>query len=208
MEHIRHFQRYLIIEENVIVKTGIIGLQFDLNMSQNSQIKIKKPDWNVQELTYCLVNQNPDIVIVTNLNGDIEYINNAVIQETGEEPRTIVGKNLSEWLASSLGQNFQFKIFLNAITSGQPWSGKFYNRALFDKGKWEQVNTSPVVFEKDHSTHMTITIKNISKEKILEEELKKNKRQGVKKIIDSHDSKIIELIESEERERKRFAGEV
>ncbi len=129
-------------------------------MSQNSQTKIKKPDWNVQELTYYLVNQNPDIVIVTNLKGEIEYINNAVIQETGEEPRTIVGRNLNEWLASSLGQNLQFKYFLSAIASGQPWSGKFYKRALFDKGKWEQVSTSPVIFDKDHSTHMTITIKN------------------------------------------------
>ena len=177
-------------------------------MSQDSQIIANKPDWNVQELTYCLVNQNPDIVIVTDLKGDIEYINNAVIQETGEEPRTIVGKNLSEWLTTSFGQNIQYKYFLNAIESGKSWSGTFYKKTMPDKGKWEQVNTSPVIFDKDKSTHMTITIKNISKEKILAEELRKNKRQDVKKIIDNHDSKIIELIESEERERKRFASDL
>ena len=39
-------------------------------------------------------------------------------------------------------------------------------------------------------------------------EQKKNKRHGIKKVIDIHDIRMIGLIEGEERERKRFAIEL
>jgi PAS domain S-box-containing protein len=177
-------------------------------MPHNNQPKAIKPSSNILDITYNLVNQHPDIVIVTDVNWGIEYVNNAIFHETGEKPHALIGRNLNEWLSESYGNDVQYKLFWDAIESGKSWSGTFYRRAYEKKRKWEQITTSPVVFSNDNSFHMTIIIKNIDKKKLLEEEQKKNRRLEIKKIINSRDSIIIGVIEGEERERRKIASDL
>ena len=190
------------------VKADTRDTSSEQNKIQNSPVKKWKLDQNVLDMVYNVVDQNQDVVIITDFKGKIEYINSAIIHETGDDPKDIIGKYLNEWLAQYYEHNLQYKYFLYAIELGQSWTGTFYRRGLDKEGTWEQIATSPVICNHDDSSHVSITIKNVNKEKILEEEQKKNKRQGVKKIIDNHDLRIIGLIQGEERERKRFASEL
>ena len=195
------------------LKIGVINPDekdalIEQNKLQKSRTQALKLDRNVLDMIYNAVDQNPDILLITDFKGKIEYINSAIIHETGDEPKSIIGNYLNEWFSQYYEHNLQYKYFLYAIELGQSWTGIFYRRGLDNEGTWEQITTSPVICDRDDSSHMSITIKNVNREKLLEEEQKKNKRQGVKKLIDNHDLRIMGLIQGEERERKRFASEL
>ena len=208
-------QQHQLVHEDSTTPIKIEALKADLkdaspepNKLQNSPIKTLKLDQNVLDMVYNVVDQNPDVIIITDFKGNIEYINSAIISVTGDEPKDIIGKYLNDWLEQYYEHNLQYKYFLYAIELGQSWTGTFYRRGLDKEGTWEQITTSPVLCDRDESSHVAITIKNVNKEKLLEEEQKKNKRQGFRKIINNHDLRIIGLIQGEERERKRFASEL
>lgn len=196
-----------VLNINTIKTSSSVSLD-DQRKLQNGHYNLGKLDRNILNMIYNVVDQNPDIMLITDLKGKIEYINNAIIHETGDIPRAIVGKHLNEWLTQYYENNLQYKYFLDAIESGQSWSGTFFRRGVENVGTWEQIKTSPIICKKDNSSHMAITIKNVNREKLIEEEKKRSKRLGVKKLIDNHDLRIIGLIEGEERERKRFASDL
>ncbi len=73
------------------------------------------------------IEQIPDSIVITNLNAEIEYINEAFMQGNGYSREELIGKNL-RMLQSGKTPKETYLALWNTLCQGQTWKGEFYNR--------------------------------------------------------------------------------
>ena len=83
----------------------------------------KKAEESLRQLSQA-VEQSPVNVVITDLNGNIEYVNRRFCQLTGYTPAEVLGKN-SRILKSGHTSDEEYKSLWKTITAGDEWSGEF-----------------------------------------------------------------------------------
>jgi diguanylate cyclase (GGDEF)-like protein/PAS domain S-box-containing protein len=116
------------------------------------------------------VEQSPISIMITDLNGNIEYVNPQLCKITGYKLEELIGQN-PRILKSGHTPEVQFKNLWNAITSGQSWSGELYNKKKNGELFWENVTVSPIKNKENKSTHYLAIKEDISLRKDYEERL-------------------------------------
>ncbi|MCG6936867.1 MAG: EAL domain-containing protein [Gammaproteobacteria bacterium] len=116
------------------------------------------------------IEQSPVSVMITDLNGAIEYVNPQLCKITGYTEEELIGKN-PRILKSGHTPQVQFKNMWNAITSGKSWSGELYNKKKNGDLFWENVTISPIKNKENKSTHYLAIKEDISLRKDYEERL-------------------------------------
>jgi len=96
------------------------------------------------------VEQSHNIVVITNLNGDIEFINPAFTTTTGYSEAEVLGENPRILKSGKIKQTL-YKELWSTLTQGKTWHGEFYNRRKNGKCYWEAATISPI---KDSSGHV------------------------------------------------------
>ncbi len=116
------------------------------------------------------VEQSPVSIMITDLQGNIEYVNPQLCKITGYTEEELIGQN-PRILKSGHTPEIQFKNLWNAITAGQSWSGELYNKKKNGDLFWENVTISPIKNKENHSTHYLAVKEDISLRKEYEERL-------------------------------------
>ena len=116
------------------------------------------------------IEQSPVSVMITDLEGTIEYVNPQLCAITGYEESDLIGEN-SRVLKSSHTPDVQFKNMWNAIVAGQSWTGELYNKKKNGDFFWENVTVSPIKNKKNKNTHYLAIKEDISLRKDYEERL-------------------------------------
>ena len=116
------------------------------------------------------IEQSPVSVMITDLEGSIEYINPQLCKITGYKEQELIGEN-SRIFNSGHTPRVQFKNMWNAITSGQSWSGELYNKKKNGDLFWENVTISPINNNENKITHYLAIKEDISLRKDYEERL-------------------------------------
>jgi diguanylate cyclase (GGDEF)-like protein/PAS domain S-box-containing protein len=116
------------------------------------------------------IEQSPVSVMITDLNGDIEYVNPEFSRVTGYAAAEVKGKN-PRFLKSGHTPPSQFTNMWNSITTGQSWSGELYNKKKNGDLFWENVTISPIKSKDGQSTHYLAIKEDISIRKEYEERL-------------------------------------
>jgi len=116
------------------------------------------------------VEQSPVSIMITDLNGNIEYVNPQLCKITGYKLEELIGQN-PRILKSGHTPEIQFKNLWNAITSGQSWSGELYNKKKNGELFWENVTVSPIKNKENKNTHYLAIKEDISLRKDYEERL-------------------------------------
>lgn len=98
------------------------------------------------------VEQSPSIITITNLKGDIEYVNPKFTELTGYTLEEVKGKN-PRILKSGLQSPEIYRDLWNVITSGKTWSGELHNKKKNNKLIWESVMISPIFDKKGKITN-------------------------------------------------------
>ncbi len=124
---------------------------------------------NLRKLSQA-IEQSPVSVMITDLKGNIEYVNPQLCKITGYKEEELMGEN-PRILKSGHTPEIQFKNMWNAITSGQSWSGELYNKKKNGDLFWENVTISPIKNSEDESTHYLAIKEDISLRKDYEERL-------------------------------------
>ncbi len=73
------------------------------------------------------VEQSPESIVITNLNAQIEYVNEAYVRNTGYQRSEVIGRNPSI-LRSGKTPKETYVAFWRAMSRGHLWKGEFYNR--------------------------------------------------------------------------------
>jgi len=83
-------------------------------------------------------------IIITDINGNIEYANPYFTIQTGYLPDEYIGKN-PKILKSGLHTAGYYKNIWDTILSGNTWEGEFYNRKRNGEYYWENATISPIL---------------------------------------------------------------
>ncbi len=98
------------------------------------------------------VEQSANTVVITNTQGEIEYVNPKFCQVTGYSKDEIMGKN-PRLLKSGLQSRGFYQDLWNTISSGAVWKGEFCNKKKNGDVFWESATISPVRDEQGNISH-------------------------------------------------------
>jgi len=125
-----------------------------------------------------VLEKSPISIVITDVDGNIEYVNPWFCQLTGYTQEEAIGQN-SKILQSGYTSKNEYKAIWNKITKGNVWSGIFKNLKKNGEVYWESAIIAPIKNERGKIINH-IGIKQEFTEQIhLEEKLKK---QGEKTL--------------------------
>lgn len=116
------------------------------------------------------IEQSPVSVVITDLGGNIEYVNPQLCNVTGYKEQELIGEN-SRILKSGHTPKIQYKNMWKTIRSAQSWSGELYNKKKNGEFFWENVTISAIKNKANESTHYLAIKEDISQRKDYEERL-------------------------------------
>src|SRR3989338_3914767 len=110
------------------------------NMVKKKNKREKNPTLNVLRQ---VVGQSSNLVIVTDREGNIEYVNPHFEKVTGYAPKEVLGKN-PRLLKSDHTSAKEYATLWKTILKGKVWRGEFKNRRKNGDVYWASANISPV----------------------------------------------------------------
>lgn len=116
------------------------------------------------------IEQSVSSVIITDPEGNIEYVNPQFTRTTGYRADEVRGHKLN-LLKSGRTSAEQYQALWDTIRQGKVWEGEFLNKRKDGELYWELVSISPVRNEQGSITHFVGLQHDISERKKLEEQL-------------------------------------
>ncbi len=118
-----------------------------------------------------VVEQSPVSVMITDINGNIEYVNKKFTELTGYSLEEVKGKNPRILKSGRTNPDIYVELW-NTITAGKTWEGEFCNKKKNGELYWELTRISPLIDTKTGKILNFIALnEDITYEKRLEEEL-------------------------------------
>ncbi|MFA9388577.1 MAG: PAS domain S-box protein [Prolixibacteraceae bacterium] len=108
---------------------------------QNSDIRKKEEE--LIKLSQA-VEQSPSSIVITNLNGEIEYVNQKYVDLTGYCLDEVIGKT-TNILKSGQTPLKVYQDLWTTITKGNSWTGELLNRKKNGELFWESLLISPIL---------------------------------------------------------------
>jgi PAS domain S-box-containing protein len=116
------------------------------------------------------VEQSPDAVVITDLDANIEYVNQAFTRASGYTVDQILGRN-SRMLKSGMTPIETYVGLWNTLTEGEVWTGEFINRRKSGEIYYEFATISPIRQPDGMVTHYLAVKQDVTEKKRIAEEL-------------------------------------
>jgi len=123
------------------------------------------------------VEQSPNIVVITNLQGDIEYVNPKFTTITGYTASEVIGRNPGVFKYGRQSLPY-YKELWNALLSEQVYRSEVQNKKKDGSLYWEYSSFSAIKNESGEITNFIKVAEDISDRKQVEEELKQAKEEA------------------------------
>lgn len=122
---------------------------------------------NVLSLT---VEQSPESIVITNLDAEIEYVNESFLRTTGYTLAELIGRN-PRLLRSEETPPETYSAMWQALLAGEPWKGEFTNRRKDGSLFVEFALVAPIRQSDGRITHYVALKEDITEKKRLGAEL-------------------------------------
>ena len=122
------------------------------------------------------VEQSPTTIVITDVNGAIEYVNPRFSELTGYSAEEALGQN-PRILKSGLTPRSVYASLWKTIGAGETWRGEFCNRKRSGELYWESASISPITRENGQITHFLAVKQDITEQKQAELSLKKSEER-------------------------------
>ena len=146
----------------------MVALFRNINKQKETEIQLRK-------LTQA-IEQSPVTVVITDLNGDIEYVNPKFFNTTGYTFEEAKGKN-PRILKSDETTQEEYKELWDTITSDHEWKGIFHNKKKNGELYWELATISPIRNDKGEITNFIAIKEDITKRKEAEDALRESEKK-------------------------------
>ncbi len=140
----------------------IVGSWSDVTERVHREAEIRK-------LSLALM-QSPESVMVTNLNAEIEYVNDSFVRVSGYSRDEVIGRN-PRLLNSGKTPHATHQSMWQALSRGETWEGEFINRRKDGSEYIEAVKMAPVREPDGRITHYVAIKDDITEKKRMAEEL-------------------------------------
>jgi two-component system NtrC family sensor kinase len=122
--------------------------------------------------------QSPVTIVITDLAGNIEYVNPAFTKLTGYTREEAIGNNPRILKSGKMAQE-DYQCLWEALTTGREWRGELLNKAKDGRLFWESAVISPIVNKEGQTTHFLAVKEDITQRKHLEEQLREAQKMEV-----------------------------
>ncbi|MFZ4401752.1 MAG: PAS domain S-box protein [Bacteroidales bacterium] len=119
------------------------------------------------------VEQNSASIVITNLKGEIEYVNPKFSEITGYSYEEAIGNN-PNILKSGNTSDEEYSNLWRKISSGGLWKGEFCNKKKNNEIYWESASISPISDESGVITHYVAVKEDITEHKHIKDQLQES----------------------------------
>ena len=116
------------------------------------------------------VEQTSTSVVMTDLQGNITFVNRGFCRTTGYEEQEVIGKNPRVLKSGDMPASL-YREMWEKLTHGQQWKGELQNRRKNGELFWESAVIAPVTDEEGNATHFVAVKEDITERKRAEEQL-------------------------------------
>jgi PAS domain S-box-containing protein len=127
---------------------------------------LERAEEQLRELSRA-VEQSPASIVITDLRGNIEYVNPKFTDLTGYTLAEAIGQNPRILKSGELSPDAYRRLW-ETITSGREWQGEFHNRKKNGEFYWEFASISPVLDDAGRITHFLAVKEDITARKRME----------------------------------------
>jgi PAS domain S-box-containing protein len=146
---------------------GVLGTYEDVT-------ERKLMDEKVRQLSRA-VEQSPVSIVITNKDGNIEYVNRKFTEVTGYSFSEAMGKNPRLLKSGELPAEVYQQMW-ECIRNGQEWRGELHNRKKNGELFWELCVISPIFNAAGAITHYLAVKEDITERRQLEEQLRQSQK--------------------------------
>ena len=139
-----------------------IGIVHDITLRRKAESELRK-------LSQAM-NQSPVSIVITDLNGNIEYANPKAVDTTGYLPEELIGRN-PRMLKSGETPDSEYKLLWETISEGRQWQGLFHNKRKNGELYWESSTISPIIDSHGEITSFIAIKEDITEKKKISDEL-------------------------------------
>lgn len=147
---------------------NLVIISRDVTSRIESEKKIKR-------LT-AAVEQSSNTIVITDINGKIEYVNKKFEDLTGYSKEEAMGCKLNI-LRSEFTSEELYKDLWTTILTGNVWQGEIRNKKKSGELYWEKIKITPVVDENDLITNFIALKDDITQEKNISEKLEQSLKE-------------------------------
>jgi PAS domain S-box-containing protein len=154
-------------------RPALMNLMDEIGIQLGIVIRRKRAEEELKKL-YRAVEQSPATVVITDVKGQIQYVNPRFTQLTSYTSEEAIGQT-PRLLSSGIHPKRFYADLWETILSGQEWFGTFCNRKKNGELYWERSSISPVRDESGAITNFVAVKEDITQLMKYEEELKQAK---------------------------------
>jgi len=155
---------------------SLIKLMDEIGNQIGIVIERKQNEKELTKLSWA-VDHSPATVVITDVNGKIQYANPKFTELTGYTIAEAVGKNPNILNSGYHSKQF-YKELWQTILSGQSWYGTFCNKGKDNAIYWERASISPILDEKGEISSFVAIKEDITKLLEYEEALRQAKESA------------------------------
>jgi PAS domain S-box-containing protein len=119
------------------------------------------------------VETSPASVVITDLDGTIEYVNPKFTEVTGYSAEEVIGQNPRILKSGTFSQRIYEKLW-QTILAGEVWQGEFHNKKKNGESYFEAATISPIRDDKGNVAYFVAVKEDITERKRTERQLKKS----------------------------------
>ncbi|BAP55333.1 signal transduction histidine kinase [Thioploca ingrica] len=153
-------------EQNKV--TSIIGVAIDITERRQAEEKLRKLSRAVE--------QSASTIVITDLNGNIEFVNPTFSKKTGYTAAEAIGQN-PRILKSGHQPPLFYEELWATITREQVWQGEFLNKRKNGELFWEFATISPIKAHDNQTTHYLAIKEDITERKQAEAALRQSEER-------------------------------
>jgi len=159
---------------NTTIEIKLGGEKHLLSLIQDITEKVRAEE-KLRKLSRA-VEQSPVSVIITNIKGEIEYVNDKFTKVTGYSSDEVLGQN-PRFLKSGDTSPDNYAELWKTIIGGKEWFGEFHNKKKNGGLFWEFASISPIFDAKGGITHLLAVKEDITERKNSENALLESERK-------------------------------
>jgi len=131
------------------------------------------------------IEQSPSSVVISDLSGEIEYVNPKFVQLTGYSLDEVLGKNPRILQSGEHPEEFYRELW-NTIIEGKEWQGIFHNKKKNGDLYWELATIVPIRDDSEKIINYLSVKKDITEQRQAEEQLKASLKEKNTLIDEIH----------------------
>ena len=145
---------------------GIVGITRDITEGKHANEQLRKLSQAVE--------QSANVIVITDLDYTIEFVNPAFAKTTGYTYQEVIGQSI-DILQPKNGSSQIYEDLSATITKGKVWRGELLYKKKEGELYWNLVTVSPIKDKDNTITHYVAIQENISDRKQAEVELQQAK---------------------------------